>query len=441
MSSEYLNYELSKFKYFKYKSKYLTLKKSMNMRGGIYPFSKDPNFIDIKYKSPNKVTNELNIHDNSNLYKAILENIKLPPELVTVILHDNQKEEIVINEKFILKPQDYHNKFSISNYFIEVRYIQIKTKIQVDALIKLIKDSNSMYNFIINATYIDENNDEILENFALSVKCPTMGISSVVLPECFAYIELKGSLNLSNCNLASLPTTFSNIILDGDLNLSSNQLTILPIDFHKINTVRDLNLSSNQLTILPELMKTVRDLNLSSNQLTNLPDNFRLLVKLRDLNLSSNQLVKLPIDFHKINTVRDLNLSSNQLTILPELMKTVRDLNLSSNQLGILPDNFGLLVKFRNLNLSNNINMKLPITFKDISVSGNLDISNIRLNINTKNMKNVSGEVFTKIYEEPLLVTITNSIPSLTTMAKSIPSLTTVTKSILPLSMLSNKSS
>ncbi|KAK7893153.1 hypothetical protein WMY93_022305 [Mugilogobius chulae] len=79
---------------------------------------------------------------------------------------------------------------------------------------------------------------------------------------------------------------------------------------------------------------------------------------LEELDLSRNRLIKLPDEFGKLVRLKQLDLHSNNLELLPETILEV--LHLGSNRLSVLPESMAEMQKLTKLDLSSNQFRQLP---------------------------------------------------------------------------------
>ena len=315
MSDNYSNFELFKSKYLKYKSKYLTLRKSIKGGGildsldyldyfGITTYNTDV-YINVSYQNTylKKIKLE-NIPSNTKLRKHILKEVGLG------LAHTNDSlKTLLANISFNgneltgdFTAYDYNNNSGKKDETnqgpcIELVYNKINTEPTVTELINSInyyslEDNNKTYEksdnrvqlrnipaVVFTATYnnngfldslkLQKNKDYSLYTilpacigFVISIGDISLdGVSLLSLPDSIGNIKVGGSLILSNCSLSELPVSFSNIRVGNKLILSNNNIRFLHVGFlEKINkTIKFLDIRHNYLPI--ETINTIKNIN------------------------------------------------------------------------------------------------------------------------------------------------------------------------------------
>ena len=312
MSSKYSNFEL---KYLKYKSKYLTLKKSMKGGVGDYYSRFGVRYFKVKITLPDDKIEILEIPEGDFVYphilnylKSILKSIKLNMSLIKITYNKNELTELN-QSKFTAEKYSNDSNSNSNKPEIKVEYIPVNTKKQVNDLITYIYMLNSSVtkriNYI-NATYENDKLYDLVFDRKLNDN------SKLILPESFGYIHMAGSLNLSKNNIESLPNSFGNIKIGKDLSLAYNNLTKLPESFGDITVGGNLFLAYNKLTTLPESFGNIKvggNLTLDNNKLTTLPESFGNIKVGGKLTLDNNKLTTVPITFKNVEGTISLPIS------------------------------------------------------------------------------------------------------------------------------------
>ena len=313
MSDNYSNFELFKSKYLKYKSKYLTLRKSI--KGGDfldyigYTTYNTAVYINVSYQNTdlkkiyiNQIKLE-NIPSNTKLRKHILKEVGLAhtdDSLKTLLANISfNGSELTVD----FTAYNYNNnsgKIDETNrgLCIELVYNTINTEPTVTELINSInyyslEDNNKTYEksdnraqlrnipaVVFTATY---NNKGFLDSlklqknkdysfytilpacigFVISIGDISLdGVSLLSLPDSIGNLNVGGSLILNNCSLSELPVSFSNIRVGNSLILSNNNIRFLPVGFlEKIkNTIKFLDIRHNYLPI-ETIKNTIKNIN------------------------------------------------------------------------------------------------------------------------------------------------------------------------------------
>jgi len=396
MSSKYSNFEL---KYLKYKSKYLTLKKSM--KGG-----SEFHFL-VEITLPDDKRKILVIPEGGLLYTHIidyLKSIKLNISLIKITY--NGTELTLANQSKITTTftrEKYDPKSGSSGKpNIKVEYIPVDVSFTLP---------NN------NKEFLKIQKDELLY---------TRILDYMDLPESLIKITYNGT-ELNSSNQSNF--TAEKYINDSNSNKPEIKVEYIPVNtkkqvddlityIYRLNSratkriiratyendkLYDLvfvkNLYDNSKLILPEgfgYIDMVGSLYLYKNNIESLPNSFGNIKVGKNLSLDYNNLTTLPESFGNIKVGKNLSLEGNKLTTLPESFGNIKvggNLTLDYNELKTLPESFGYITVGENLFLAYNKLATLPQSFGNIKVGGKLTLDNNNLTTFPESFKNVKGTI------------------------------------------------
>ena len=335
MSSKYLNIDLNKSKYLKYKAKYLNLKK-------IFGAGNDPAHT-IYVHLPGRVDRSVYIHNDEKIVSAMIRLLNYKPRTIQVSYEDNIFGREATLENSGINHKDIH--------------ITVTGTVNPNSEFKNIERKD--WEFIINKM-LDDNN--------ITTKKVRDRIIAGQTYKKIDGIEFLNNIIITNVYITKLPDEFGNFILDGNLTIQDTALTKLPNNFGNIKIGGFLNLSCNMLTSLPENFANIEvgyneslskdtdsrgAIHLYGNVLRLLPENFGEITLEGDLLLYDNEIICLPDTFGNLQIYGDLSLRHNNLTDLPP---TFKNIEVSGS-----------------VYLDKNLFEKLPICLKEINQNHNFD--------------------------------------------------------------------
>lgn len=193
------------------------------------------------------------------------------------------------------------------------------------------------------------------------------------------------TLDLSNCDLASLPPEIGCLSNLKTLSLLNNRLTMVPDGIGKLSGLTVLTLQGNQLTSLPSTignLTNLQHLTLHENKLSDLPKEMASLTELLTLSISFNRFATLPTCLNQMVKLRELFANNNLLTTTADIewskLTNLSWIDLSCNKLMVVPVRLvHYLSQLKRLNLANNDIQFVPSELANLS---NLKVLNLSHN-------------------------------------------------------------
>jgi len=180
------------------------------------------------------------------------------------------------------------------------------------------------------------------------------------LPDWIGDFTALKYLNLRHCGLTSLPDPMKNLVNLRTLYLGANCLPALPEWLGFFTLLEELDISANELYVVPEFIGNLKNL-----RALDLGHSGKWETEIRNssvcyLDEQINELDRLPAFLTGLPRLVRLDLGNTKLKSLPEFLSTLRleSLKLGNNELTKIPEWLGSMTSLRELDLSENLNLK-----------------------------------------------------------------------------------